>query len=170
MSERRLIGVIAYSFGLRLPAENEPGPCNIRVGNATKRICRELEQQGYEPVVVTQWEVARWLDEIGQEYMLSVGLNDDGTYLDSEGIWQAAKDIFEVSGIDEVVIVANPFLHLTKCKGMSRKDGFTVKNMHVGWIGFDEESSQWWTRGPARLVAYAVLQQFAGVRGHGGKQ
>ena len=88
-----------------------------------------------------------------------------GAYLDSEEVMtQAAKELREHE-ITEVIPVANPFLHLAKCRTLVRKEGFTPLKRKIGRIDFYRESLQWWTRSPFQLLLYAVFQKFTGRRG-----
>jgi hypothetical protein len=119
--------------------------------------------------IVAQWEIAQILHR-AYEDCLSVKPPSDGTYLDTEAVWGAAKVAFEPFGITEVIPVAQPFLHLRKIKKLMERDGYTVVDRHVGHIGFDRKSSQWWTRGYLQLIIYAILQTLTGLKGHRGKQ
>lgn len=158
-------GIVVFSFGLREEA-SEPNPCNVRLGKAAERIIAAER----EAVIVSQWEVSRYLCAIGCEPQLTVNLREDGAYLDSEGVWAEARHLFDELGITEVMPVAQPFLQMRKVRKMIAASGFTVVMRPIGWIGFDGQSSQWWTRGPASLILYAIRQMFLGARGHGGQQ
>jgi hypothetical protein len=95
-----------------------------------------------------------------------VELRPDGSYLDSDIVWGTARRVFEQHGISEVIPVAQPFLQMTKVRQLIKSDGFVVLDRPVGTVGFDRQSTQWWTRGPLRLLWYAILQQFTGRRGN----
>jgi len=86
-------------------------------------------------------------------------------YLDSEEITSQATPLFLRHGITKVIPVANPFLHLFKCKKLIRRAGFVSLSRRVGWVGFYKNSLQWYTRGPIRLLAYAALQFLFGYHG-----
>ena len=88
-----------------------------------------------------------------------------GAYLDSEEVMAQASLVFTARDVLKVIPVANPFLHLAKCRQLVAKAGFTPVRRKIGWIGFCPESIQWWTRGPIRLLAYAVIQKLFGRRG-----
>ncbi len=155
------LGVVAFSFGLRDP-DQEPNPCNRRLAGATARIV----QQSPGPVVlVAQWEVARALPPTMPVHV--VGDPPGGGYLDTERVWQAAAPVLRRAGVRRVMAVAQPVLHRAKVHRLIKADGFEPLHAPVGWIGFDSSglNRQWWTRGPLRLVLYALLQAATGRAG-----
>lgn len=153
------IGLVAFSFAI---GKAEPNPCNQRIARAVERIyANELDQV----VVVSQWEVTRALTSNGRvKVARSVELLPSGD-LGSEEVMQQAGDLFLKEGITDVIVVAQPFLRLWKCRRLARQMGFNVLKRRVGWIGFYRRSLQWWTRDPFRLVLYSVLQLALGRRG-----
>lgn len=159
-------GIVVFSFALREESQ-EPNPCNVRLAQETERISSTVIG---DAVIVSQWEVSRKLRTDGYEPSYSVELRTDGTYLDSEGVWNDAKAVFTKMGITEVIPVAQPFLQMRKVRQMIAADGFTVVQMPIGRIGFDKLSTQPWTRSRMRLLFYAVKQVLTGARGHNGKQ
>lgn len=159
-------GIVAFAFAQR-PEPLEPNPCNIRLGGAVEHIAAE---EGGKVVIVSQWEISRFLRSRGYEPAHSVELRPEGTYLDSEGVWSEAKAVLERWGITEVIPVAQPFLQMRKVKRMIQADGFTVVDRPVGFIGFDKRSDQPWARRRLQLLAYAVRQALFGTHGHHGKQ
>jgi hypothetical protein len=159
-------GIVVFSFALR-QEDQEPNPCNIRLA----RVVEHISSNANDGVaIVSQWEVSRQLRTDGYELCHSVELRDDGTYLDSEAVWNDAKAVFTKLGITEVIPVAQPFLQLRKVKQMIAADSFTVVDMSIGHIGFDKLSTQPWTRSRMRLLIYAIKQVLTGARGHNGKQ
>lgn len=135
----------------------EPSPCNLRLAETAERI---IEVAGEDLVIVAQLEVARKLVADGVETTHVVEPFLDGSYLDTDYVWIEARLYFEELGVEEVIIVANPFLHAFSIERMVRKDGFKICQKYtqmLGRIGFDPESQQWWTRGPLRLLIYAGL-------------
>lgn len=155
------LGVVAFSFGRRDP-DQEPNPCNRRLAGATARIVR---QSAGPVVLVVQWEVARALPPTMPVHV--VGDAPDGEYLDTERVWQAAAPILHREGVRRVIAVAQPVLHRAKAYRLIRAAGFEPLRAPVGWIGFDSSSRnrQWWTRGPLRLVLYALRQAATGRAG-----
>ncbi len=153
-------GLVAFSFALRA-IEQEPNPCNRRLAQSVMNI---VATEKDEVVVVSQWEISRQLRAHGQRPAGSVELRPDG-YLDSDMVWGSARKVFEQLGIREVIPVAQPVLQMTKVKRLIKSDGFVVLERPVGTIGFDGESTQWWTRGPLRLLLYAMLQELTRWRG-----
>lgn len=151
-------GLVAFSFALR---KNEPNPCNVRLAQATEVI---VKKEGNDVIVVAQWEIARALKSVSSPYVIEKH-RTEGEYLGSEEIWLQAVEVFKKHGVTEVIVVANPFLHLTKCRMLVKKSGFIPLKRKVGWIGFDRASLQWYARGPLRALLYAILQQFTGWHG-----
>ena len=161
-------GIVVFSFALR-SEEEEPNPCNKRLALAAERV---IASQGSGATVVAQWEVARKLEPDGYALNHVVNLPADGSYLDSEGVWAEAREVFRQNGVKIVYPIAQPFLQMTKVRKMIEKDGFTVMKSKIGIaeIGFDKESTQWWTRGSVRLFTYGVLQLRYGLWGNKGRQ
>ncbi|MBU3964387.1 hypothetical protein KJ562_01485 [Patescibacteria group bacterium] len=155
------IGVVAFSFGL---TKCEPNPCNIALAKAVQRIVREEKQRGISVVVVAQWEITTALPSKMIDYIV-VNHRQRCIYLDSEEVMAQAAEVFSREGVSHVIPVANPFLHLHKCRQLVKQSGFTPIARNIGRIGFCQKSTQWWTRGPIRLILYAVLQKFFGWRG-----
>ena len=147
-------GIVAFSFA----QENvEPNPCNCRLAEAVERIA---EAEIDEPVIVSQWEISIKLLKDGIKVAHVVEPFLDGSYLGSEDVWAEARLYFAHLEIEEVIIVANPFIHAYVIERMVRKNGFMVCQQYdptIGRIGFDSESTQWWTRGPFRFMLYAAL-------------
>jgi hypothetical protein len=162
-------GIVAFSFALRSEAE-EPNPCNIKLAKEVERLVDEelAKNPAERPVIVAQWEVARQLEADGYDVDMPVNLNQDGTYLDSEGVWKKAVWLFNTLHIRQVIPVAQPFLQMTKIKRMIKADGFVVADRKIKWIGFDNDprNTQPWTKGPIRLFVYAVRQTLFGSRGN----
>ena len=150
-------GLVAFSFA---SGAIEPSLCNRRLARAVERI---LDKEKEEVVVIAQWEIASstWasLACVVKEH------RQKGAYLDSDEVMAQAARVFNERGITKVIPVANPFLHLAKCRTLVRDAGFTPIKQKIGWIGFYRESLQWWTRGPFRLLLYAVLIKLTGRRG-----
>ena len=155
------VGVVAFSFGLRR-ADEEPGPCNVRLARATERA---LHRVPAPVVLVSQWEVARSLPPGAAAHV--VEQPGDGGYLSTEQVWAEAVPVLRRAGVGSVLAVAHPLLHRAKAHQLVRRDGFEPVRERLGWIGFDPSprNTQWWTRGPVRLVAYALLQSTTGRSG-----
>ncbi len=157
------IGVLACSF-----AQNEPEPseCNRRLAGKVRRIICELDNEGFRTIIVAQWEVSLALKKLGIEVDHTVW-PQEGQYVGSEEDWTEAKPVFASYDITDVVPIAQPFLwlQLYKVWGLIKTDGYRVVKRRIGWIGFDQTSTQWWTRGPIRLLIYAFLQLFTRYRG-----
>lgn len=148
------IGVIALSFALR--EGREPNPCNVKLALETERVVALLRTEGHHVVVISQWEIASnlsWIPEqcIVREHRVK------GSYLDSDEMLFWAKAFYEkCGGVDEVVIVANPFIHLQGVRSKAKGFGLKVRKVSIRWIGFDKDSDQWWTKGPVRAFVYTV--------------
>lgn len=160
--------VVAYSFALR---KQEPNPCNVRIARETERIVTELRNAGEEVFIVAQWEVARQLERDGFTADLIVGLLPGNKYLGSAEVWSAAEEFGKSAGVTVAIAVAQPFLHLPMVRRMMRSSGWKVREVPIGKIGFDPSplNTQWWTRGPKRLVLYSALT-LVGYHGHAGQQ
>ena len=158
------VGIVAFSFGL---GEQEPNPCNRRLVYEVDRIARKFKEKGKEVVIVAQWEVAEGLKKVGiaPDFIIKEH-RQKGAYLDSDEVAAQAALFLHERGVIEVIPVAHPFLHLSKCRKLLRKAGFTVRQEKIGYIGFYPESKQWWTRGPFHLLVYAILQVLFGRKGH----
>lgn len=148
------IGVIGLSFALR--AGREPNPCNVKLARETERVVALLKAEGHQVVVVSQWEIALSLPWVPAWCVVS-GHRTKGSYLDSDEVIFQAKTFFDkCGGVDEVVIVANPFIHLQGARSKAKGFGLKVRKVAIRWIGFDKESDQWQTRGPVRAFVYTV--------------
>lgn len=161
------IGLVAFSFALR---ENEPNPCNQRLGSAVSRI---VSLETVPVAVVAQWEIASALEGTNVEVLHTVDLAGDGSYLDSAAVWDQAKGHFAAKSITKIIPVAQPFIHLPFVKKMIRSDGFEIIKRDVGRIGFDnsELNTQQWTRSRSAFVIQAIKLQLLGKEhGHGGRQ
>jgi hypothetical protein len=156
-------GVVAFAFAKR-EDDLEPNPCNERIAENVIRIVSECEMPVY---VVAQWEVAQALRSRGLEPDETVDNRSSGGYLDSEGVWAAARSSFRALGLTDVIAVAQPFLHLGKVRRIIRADGYRLPEVSISSIGFDNSglNLQWWTRGPVRLFIYAARQLLFGIRG-----
>lgn len=157
------VGIIGFACGLR---EEEPNPSNIALAKVVHWIVVDVEEFGSVPIVVTQWEITKALIELlNYEVDLSVELRADGTYLDSKGVWEEAKAEFVREGVTQVIIVAQPFLHLPSLKKMVKDDGFEVIEFKVGPIPFDNSdlNTQPWTRSKIALTKYSVRKIRDGV-------
>lgn len=155
------LGVVAFSFGLR-PPEQEPNPCNVRLARAVQRV---LDETSAPVVLVSQWEVALGLPPSAATHVVAPPV--DGGYLSTERVWAEAAPLLRQAGVRRVVAVAQPLLHRGKVHRLLRRDGFDPVRLRLGWIGFDSspDNTQWWTRGPLRLLLYALLQALTGRAG-----
>lgn len=159
-----MIGVVVFSFSER---EEEPSPCNRRLARAAERIIRA---EARPVIVVSQWETTLQLEADGIEVYWSVELLSDGSYLDSDTVWAEACKAFREYNVVDVIPICHPFLHMHKVRRLIEGDGFTVLRRPIGHIGFDRHSLQPWTRGPVRLLIYAMRQYLTGNRGFAGRQ
>jgi hypothetical protein len=155
------VGVVAFSFALR-GEEAEPGPSNVALARAVQTATAGIRRP---IVVVAQWEVARQLHRDGVPVDLVVE-RQAGVYLDSDMVWQAARDTFATRGVTEVVAVAQPFLHLRWVRRIIRRHGYRVLPVPIAPIPFDPDPAnrQWWTKSRSLLVLYA-LRKLLGVSG-----
>lgn len=153
-------GMIVFSFAWRREGQS---PCNIRLAQAAKRI---IDMDGKPVVVVAQRTTALVLQRLGVPVAtVEMRLGYEG----SEEVIRQASVAFRRQGVREVIPIAQPFLQLTKCVQLVRKAGFRTPSFWklcrmIGWIGFDPQSAQPWTRGPVRLVFYTMRQMLLGYR------
>jgi len=157
-AERRtspVTAIVAFSFAQHEPSL-EPSLCNRALAAEVLR----LKTSYPDATVIAQWEVARGLDQLGEPSDFSIDPTTDGSYLSSEKVWQAAVQRLDGTGTTQIIVVAQPFLHLAACRHLVRRSGFAVRKERVRNIGFDNSpaNTQWQTRGPARLLLYTILQ------------
>lgn len=166
------IGVLGFAFGLRSEVL-EPNPSNVALASKVHDAVGYANFNDSLPIVVTQWEITKALKkEYGFEVDHSVELRIDGTYLDSKGVWEEAKNEFALEGVSQVIIIAQPFLHLTSLKKMIMDDGYDVYEYDTGAIPFDNSdlNTQPWTRTKLALAIYAVRSILGMKHGHDGMQ
>lgn len=161
-------GIVGFSFGLRSEKE-EPGPSNLALAHEVVMAMRTYDTT----IVVTQWEITKGMKRYSETPTRSVELHEDGTYLDSKSVWKLAKSEFDSQGVRQVVIIAQPFLHLPGLRRMIEKDEFEVVNHRLSQrIPFDNSpfNTQPWTRNKIALVIYAIKSIFGVKHGHKGMQ
>ena len=144
--------IVAFSFASQ---GSKQSPCNERLADVVIKIQKETRAK-----VMAQWEVARIVEKQGLELAHVVEPLVDGSYLSTSAVWLEVRAYLVFYQINEVIIVANPFIHGYAIERMIKKDGFKVNNsfdQEIGQIGFDQNSVQWWTRGPLRFIFYAML-------------
>lgn len=163
-SNRPETGVVAFSFALR-GSRLEPNPANMALARNVVDVIARSEAR---PFLAAQWEVDRALRELGEPADFVVQAPEDGSYLDSADVWYAAARAFQAAGVQRVVVVAKPGLHLMRVKRLVRKSEFELAPVRIHGVPYDPSdlNEQWWTRGPLRLVVYAILQALLGYRGH----
>lgn len=152
------VGIIAFSWGFG----GRVDPCNERLARAAQRAVWLLSEHGYVSIVVAQIEVSQYLSDV--EHVVRQSINT-GAYLGTEEVAYQAADVFVRRGVQRVIVIANPFLHLRKCMRLMRAMDFEVIPFTVGRIGFNSYDRQWFPRGPLRTIAYAIAQKFFGLHG-----
>jgi len=170
--ERNLMttGVVALSFAKR-SEQDEPGPVNKRLARAVTAIIDELNAGGEDVALVTQWEIAKQLTRDGEPVGFVVNEKFASTtsgnqrYLSSSDILEVAYDLFRMTDVHDVVVVANPFIHLQVARKMVKSAGFTIMKAKLPWVGFDpsKQNLQWWTKGPVRFVSYLAVQAIGAI-------
>lgn len=153
-------GIIVFSFGWR---ENGHSPCNVGLALAAQRIAKA---QGEPVEIFAQRTTAAELRKLGVVCHVTKKMSG---YEGSEEPMRQAALLFKEMGIIEVIPVAHTFLHLYKCIGLVRREGFKSPAFWklapmIGWIGFDPLSVQPATRGPLRCLFYTVRQILFGYR------
>ena len=155
------VGIVALSFAKRAV---EPNPVNKTLAAITDSVVDEAQQRGEQTLVVVQWEIAKALDlppNLTVTQADATNRDRNGKpYLDSADVLNKAFELFRAHGVQDVVVVANPFLHKPAVEGMIRKAGFNVLKHRMPAVGFDNhpENLQWWCKGPIRFVSYLALQ------------
>ena len=155
--------IVAFSFGQKIDLDDEPGPSNQDLAAVVLAAARRSPSPH---VVVAQWEVARQLEADGQPADLVVEERSDGSYLDTQAVWDAARELFVERGVRDVVPVAHPWLHLPTTKRMVRASGFRVVAPPTATVRFDSSTgnSQWWTRTHQGLVVYSLGKRWPALR------
>ena len=150
--------VVAFSFGSR-DELHEPNPCNVRLARAAERI---INDELGDLLLISQWEIAEQLESDGLHVDHIIRYPSEGGYLDSDEVWAQALPMLDKYGVSSVIPVVHPFLQMYKVRQLIRESGISVERRRIGWIGFDSSpaNTQWWTKGPVRLSAYAVMQAF----------
>jgi hypothetical protein len=157
-----IIGIIGFSFAL---SKKEPNPCNRKIAREIKRLMEEEQEKGNKVVIVAQEEIAKAFEEEMGLCLLHIVSSEEKVYLDSNMVMSEAAKIFRNYGINKVIPVANPFLHLQMCWQLVRKSGFHLIIKKIKWVGFCKDSLQWWTRNPLFLIFYTVRLLLFGKRG-----
>lgn len=164
------VGVVALSFGKR---RQEPNPVNARLG---RELIDIIDNYDRDIVVASQWEITNQLVIDGYEPFVNVNVTpadatkrgkDGAKYLDSEDVLKKAFELFKKHEVSEVIVVANPFLHLSAVRKLVEKAGFKVIPYQIGKVGFDNSplQLQWWCKGPVRLIDYGIIVKIGEVIG-----
>lgn len=148
------VGIVAFSFGHRLLNQRQ-SPTNIVLAAEVDRLI-DKEPYNQPPLVVAQWEVSCSMDHVNHK-IVAERFAQEG--LSSGDVWDEAQYHFRKAEIREVIPVANPFLHLAYVTEMIERDGFQVRRERIKRIGYDPDSTQWWTRDPLRWMAYVALRK-----------
>jgi len=170
--------IAGFGFGL-LANDKEPNISNQALASNIIEVSEYVDLHGSESFIASQWEITkalRILFDTSPDF--SVELLEDGTYLDSKTVWAEMKKAValdvEKNGvpITQVVIVAQPFLHLPTLKQMVHDDGFDIIDYPMGKVPFDNspENTQPWTRSKFALFIYAIKSALGMKRGHNGMQ
>ena len=153
------IGIIVLSWSYR--PGREPNPCNVSLAGEYKRAYRELTAEGHSVFGSLQWEAALNMGVREYNVVKVVRAYRRGSTCegDSQEILEQSLEAFdEIGGVDEIVVIANPWIHLLVFRAMAKKRGVKIRSRKVRWIGFDKESSQWQVRGPIRSIVYTILR------------
>lgn len=150
--------VIAYSFGFRKDRQGVyPGTSNEALAKVVDRVCRETGA-----AAILQWEIEKCVNAEVPRSLVIREHTIKGKYLDREEVTAQAVGYMNHLSVKEAILVAHPFLHRRKCKKLLEQGGIKVVIAKTGRVPFDTKSEQWWTRGPLRLLLYAVLQLLFG--------
>lgn len=151
--------IVAFSFGLRAKGR-EPNPCNRRLARAVERITRLTARESGSILLISQWEVAKQLQADGVHVDRVIEESPRGDYLGSDEVWAQALAFLQGRRVARVIPVAQPFLQIHKVRKLINESGLPQERKRIGWVGFDPSpaNTQWWTKGPMRLLAYALMQ------------
>ncbi|OGL87857.1 hypothetical protein A3I42_03115 [Candidatus Uhrbacteria bacterium RIFCSPLOWO2_02_FULL_49_11] len=145
-------------FGFSFGGSQKYGP-----GAANRALGRRIDEVAYKypkDFVVVQSPLEQCVT-IAPDFVIPLE-----KYINSEEVIKRALDIFQENDLGKIRLVAHPFLHRIQCMRLLRRYGFDVEIVPTGWVPFDQHSDGWWTRGPLRLIAYAILTLF-GLHGLG---
>lgn len=166
METKEKIAIVGFSFA---SGEKEPNPCNKRLAEEVIRIAKMKREQGFEVLIMAQWEISKALQETinyKPSFTVFEHMEEGKYYLDSDEVARQTAAYLKKEKVKKVIIAANPFIHLFVCRRLFKKAGFIVLKEKIKWIGFYKNSLQWWTRGPVRLIVYIILAVLFGRRGH----
>ncbi|HRQ98164.1 MAG TPA: hypothetical protein PK265_02475 [Candidatus Saccharibacteria bacterium] len=163
--------VIGLSYGKRRK-ENEPNPVNRKLGRELVGVIDDKEWHNL--IVVSQWEISLQLETYGYGSYVNLVVDESFAtqkgkkrYLDSEDVVNAAINFVKDKGIgiDGVIVVANPFLHLSAVQKLVRSKGLSVIKHPIGKVGFDNSSKQlqWWCKGPLRFITYGIIVKLGDI-------
>lgn len=161
--------IIGLSFGKR---RQEPNPVNMKLAHEVELAAQYFDKE--KPLIAAQWEIAKQLKLNGYGPAIDIEVTQkDATqkgkerYLDTEDVINSAIKFAEDQGetIDDVVVVANPFLHLSATANLVKSKGLTVRGYKVGKVGFDNSSKQlqWWCKGPLRFITYGIIVKLGDI-------
>jgi len=145
--------ILALSFGQR---RSEPNPCNLIIAQVALSLSRDSASQRLP--VIAQWEVARAMELQGSPADAVINQPEDGSYLSTTGVLSQASPHISSLGAREIIVVAHPFLHQRYVARLVRAGGLTPYRPPMPKVGYDRSplNHQWWTKGRARLIAYAI--------------
>ncbi len=149
-----MTAIFAFSFGDS--KEHGPGKSNFALG----KIIDEVSCQFPEDLVIVQAPLDKCVTTT-PDHLIAFE-----EYINSEKVIERAIPFLKENGVQQIRLVAHPFLHRFQCARLLRRYGFEVEIVPTGWVPFDRHSDGWWTRGPLRLLAYAILTIF-GLHGLG---
>jgi len=147
-----LKAIFGFSFGGS--QEHGPGASNVALGE----IIDKVSCQYPEDFVVVQSPLDKCVTK--SNFIIT-----SKKYINTEKVIQRAIPFLKEYDVDRIQLVAHP-LHRFQCSRLLRRYGFRVEVVPTGWVPFDQHSDGWWTRGPLRLIAYAILTIF-GLHGLG---
>jgi len=145
--------ILALSFGQR---RSEPNPCNLVIAQVALLLSRDSASQRLP--VIAQWEVARAMELQGTSADVVINQPEDGSYLSTIGVLSQTSPHISSLGAREIIVVAHPFLHQRYVAHLVSARGLTPYCPPMPKVGYDRSAlnQQWWTKGRARLIAYAI--------------
>ena len=147
--------IFGFSFGGS--QKYGPGAANRALG----KIIDKVSCQYPEDLVIVQAPLDECVTTT-PDYMITFE-----EYINSEEVIELALSFLQERKITKIRLIAHPFLHRFQCARLLRRYGFDVETVPTGWVPFDRHSDGWWTRGPLKLLAYAIFQTLTGLSGIG---
>ncbi|PIZ98298.1 MAG: hypothetical protein COX77_05010 [Candidatus Komeilibacteria bacterium CG_4_10_14_0_2_um_filter_37_10] len=164
MKEKINVGIVAFSFGYQI---DNPGPSNKVLASVVQSTIRQINHSNDQQLVavVLQHEINSCFQKSPATLVVTRHTRPR-QYLNSGEVVSQADGHFSTRKVELVYVIAQPFLHLSKCKKLVRFAGYELAKYKFAKVPFDPHSVQWWTRSKWQLLIYALLQKIVGWKGN----